>query len=147
MYAGGNIKHVLNCTGGSWHTRNYTVFIGCGSRTAFRGAYRDRDASLRTVRQWNHTMTSFTESILSMYFTIGWARFHEHEHAISSREERVRKCKPLPRTCSSNMRHTSVSKDKTLSYNDDFILKSCQDETRSRRDVLSTNPKIFHMPR
>jgi len=103
MHAGGEKKHVLNCTGSSWRTRNYTVFISRGSRTAFRGAYRNCDASFCTVRQWNHTVTSFTESILSMCFAIGWTRFHEHEHAIPSPEERVRKCKPLLGTCSLNM--------------------------------------------
>lgn len=69
MYAGGEIEHVLNHTGGSWYTRNYTVFIGRGSRTVFRGAYRSCDASLlhgapMKSHGWPHSLSQYFRCVL-----------------------------------------------------------------------------------
>lgn len=69
MYAGGEIEHVLNHTGGSWYTRNYTVFIGHGSRTAFRSAYRGCDASLlhgapMKSHGWPHSLSQYFRCVL-----------------------------------------------------------------------------------
>lgn len=74
--------------GGSWYTRNYSVFIGGGSRTALRSAYRGPAMHLSCmVRQWNHTRWPHS---LSQYFrcalAIGHAGFREHGCAISSAE-------------------------------------------------------------
>lgn len=85
MCASGAIEHVLNYAGGSWYTRNYSVFIGRRSRTAFRNAYRIAAMHLFYMRQWNHTGDLIHWVNTFDVFCDRLAEtFREHDRAISS---------------------------------------------------------------
>lgn len=114
MNAGGEIEHVLNHTGGGWYTRNYTVFISHGSRTAFRSAYRGCDASLLhgapmkshgDLIHWVNTFDVFCDRSCEVPRT----RVCDFVHG-----ERVRKCKLLPRDMFVWHTTPSVLRDKAV---------------------------------